>query len=46
MKSVAPEEVEYVRSRSAVKSDFPNPKTEAWSIGLCLLEAATLDCSE
>lgn len=37
--------MEYLRT-SQRSNQFPNPKTEAWSVGLCVLEAATLECSE
>lgn len=28
--------------RGTTNKKFPNPKSEAWSIGMCVLQAATL----
>ena len=44
--NIAPEEVQYVKSKGYGGEKFPNSRTEAWSIGLTLLEAATLENSE
>ncbi len=42
---LAPEEIQFLLSRGYNSGAFPNPKTEAFSLGLTILECATLTSS-
>lgn len=42
---LAPEEIQFLKSKGYNAGDYPNPKTEAFSLGLLILECATLTSS-
>lgn len=43
---LSPEEIEFIKNKGYGSEKLPNPKTEAFSIGMTILECATLIISK